>query len=75
MRRSECLHGAATDDEAGATMFPQSIGLAATFDRGLLERVASAIGDELRAKSNEAEKRGLPPRWAMSSGQPWQVGK
>ncbi|PRW60118.1 glycosyl hydrolase isoform A [Chlorella sorokiniana] len=59
---SECLHGAATEDEAGATIFPQSIGLAATFDRGLLGQVASAIGDELRAESNEAEKQGLPPR-------------
>jgi len=69
--RSECLHGAATDDDAGATIFPQSIGLAATFDRDLLGRVASAIGDELRAKSNEAEQRGLPPRRGRARAGSW----
>jgi beta-glucosidase len=53
---NECLHGVA---RAGvATVFPQAIALAATFDEGLVEEVAAAISDEARAKYNEAIKRG-----------------
>lgn len=49
---NECLHGVA---RAGrATVFPQAIGMAATWDEGLVQRVASAIGDEARAKHNAA---------------------
>ena len=45
---NECLHGVA---RAGlATVFPQAIGLAATFDTELMGRVATAISDEARAK-------------------------
>lgn len=45
---SEALHGVA---RAGpATVFPQAIGLAATFDDSLMHAVASAISDEARAK-------------------------
>jgi len=53
---NECLHGVA---RAGvATVFPQAIALAATFDDGLVREVADAISDEARAKYNEAVKRG-----------------
>jgi len=53
---NECLHGVA---RAGiATVFPQAIALAATFDDGLVERIADAISDEARAKYNEAVKQG-----------------
>jgi beta-glucosidase len=53
---NECLHGVA---RAGvATVFPQAIALAATFDEGFVEKVADAIADEARAKYNEAIKRG-----------------
>jgi beta-glucosidase len=53
---NECLHGVA---RAGvATVFPQAIALAATFDEGLVEDVANAISDEARAKYNEAIKQG-----------------
>ncbi|MDR1898823.1 MAG: glycoside hydrolase family 3 C-terminal domain-containing protein, partial [Treponema sp.] len=53
---NECLHGVA---RAGiATVFPQAIALAATFDDGFVEKVAEAISDEARAKYNEAVKRG-----------------
>ncbi|MDR2596457.1 MAG: glycoside hydrolase family 3 C-terminal domain-containing protein [Treponema sp.] len=53
---NECLHGVA---RAGiATVFPQAIALAATFDDGLIERIADAISDEARAKYNEAVKQG-----------------
>jgi len=53
---NECLHGVA---RAGvATVFPQAIALAATFDEGFAGKVADAIADEARAKYNEAIKRG-----------------
>src|SRR5574341_804122 len=45
---SECLHGVAGNGRA--TVFPQAIGLAATWDTRLLQRVGTAIGDEGRAK-------------------------
>ncbi|MDR0600922.1 MAG: glycoside hydrolase family 3 C-terminal domain-containing protein [Treponema sp.] len=53
---NECLHGVA---RAGiATVFPQAIALAATFDDAFVQKVAEAISDEGRAKYNEAVKRG-----------------
>lgn len=53
---NECLHGVA---RAGrATVFPQAIGLAASFDEELVARIASAIGDEGRAKHHAAAKAG-----------------
>jgi beta-glucosidase len=58
---SEALHGVA---RAGrATVFPQVIGLAATFDEALVGRVADAISDEARAKHHEAERRGERGRY------------
>ena len=41
-----------------ATVFPEPIGLAATWDTGLLFRVATAISDEARAKYHEFVRRG-----------------
>jgi beta-glucosidase len=55
---NEALHGVARG--AKATIFPQPIGMAATFDNGLVHNVASAISDEGRAINNEMIKRGLP---------------
>ena len=53
---NECLHGVA---RAGiATVFPQAIGLAATFDLPLVERVARCISDEARAKHHEFARQG-----------------
>ncbi len=53
---NECLHGVA---RAGrATVFPQPIGLAATWDTGLIFRVSTAISDEARAKHHEFLRRG-----------------
>ena len=47
---NEALHGVA---RAGvATVFPQAIGLAATFDEDFIEKVADAISTEGRAKFN-----------------------
>ncbi len=53
---SECLHGVA---RAGyATVFPQAIGLAATWDPVLMERTGTAISDEARAKHHDFVRRG-----------------
>jgi beta-glucosidase len=49
---NEALHGVARAGQA--TVFPQAIGLAATFDTGLIHRVADIISTEARAKYNEA---------------------
>jgi beta-glucosidase len=53
---NEALHGVGRAGKA--TVFPQAIGMAATFNTGLVERVASAISDEARAKHHEAARRG-----------------
>ncbi|UCF18768.1 MAG: glycoside hydrolase family 3 C-terminal domain-containing protein [Gemmatimonadota bacterium] len=53
---SEALHGVA---RAGrATVFPQAIGLAATWDSKLMLKVATAISDEARAKHHDSVRRG-----------------
>jgi beta-glucosidase len=53
---SEALHGVA---RAGiATVFPQAIGLGATWDSDLILRVATVIGDEARAKHHEFTRNG-----------------
>ncbi len=53
---NEALHGVA---RAGtATVFPQAIGLAASFDTELLHQVADAISTEARAKYNQSVKYG-----------------
>ena len=53
---NEALHGVA---RAGtATVFPQAIALAATFDTELVHKVADAISTEGRAKYNIARKHG-----------------
>jgi len=51
---NECLHGVA---RAGiATVFPQAIGMAASFDTGTMREVANVISDEARAKHHEAQR-------------------
>lgn len=53
---NEALHGVA---RAGvATVFPQAIGMAATFDEKLIGRVADAISTEARAKFHEVQRKG-----------------
>ena len=53
---NECLHGVARS--GAATVFPQAIGMAASFDTELIHKVATAISDEARAKYNEYKKFG-----------------
>jgi beta-glucosidase len=53
---NEGLHGVA---RAGrATVFPQAIGLSATWNVSLMHRVATAISDEARAKHHDFARRG-----------------
>ncbi len=53
---NECLHGVA---RAGyATVFPQSITIAASWDSDLMLRVGNAVSDEARAKHHEFVRRG-----------------
>ncbi|MCU0767742.1 MAG: glycoside hydrolase family 3 C-terminal domain-containing protein [Gammaproteobacteria bacterium] len=54
---NEALHGVA---QGRATVFPQAIGLAATWDTDLMQRVASVISTEARAKYHDALTRPAP---------------
>ncbi|MBN1569862.1 MAG: glycoside hydrolase family 3 C-terminal domain-containing protein [Acidobacteria bacterium] len=54
---NEALHGVA---QGRATVFPQAIGLAATWDTDLMYRVADIISTEARAKYNDALTRPAP---------------
>lgn len=49
---SEGLHGIARSGYS--TLFPQAIGMAATWDAPLLEQIGSVVSTEARAKYNEA---------------------
>jgi beta-glucosidase len=53
---NEGLHGVARSGHA--TVFPQAIGLASTWDTALVGRVADSISTEARAKYNEAQRNG-----------------
>jgi beta-glucosidase len=53
---NEALHGVA---RAGyATVFPQAIGMAATWDRSIVKSMGDVIGIEARAKYNQAQREG-----------------
>jgi beta-glucosidase len=53
---SEALHGVAR--EGTATVFPQAIGLGATWDLPLIHDMATVIGIEARAKHHDAVRHG-----------------
>src|SRR5438105_8906250 len=53
---SEALHGVANNGYA--TVFPEPIGLAATFDPATIQAMGEAIGDEGRVKWNQVERSG-----------------
>jgi beta-glucosidase len=59
---NEALHGVARNGIA--TNFPQSIGLAATWDTALMHRIATVIAVEGRAKYNEAIRNNDRSRFA-----------
>ena len=58
---NECLHGVARNGRA--TIFPQAVGMAATWDTELMQRIGHAIGIEARAKYNQASARGQRERY------------
>ena len=58
---NEALHGVARSGIA--TIFPQPIGMAATFDDGLVHQVATAISDEARAMYNAAMQKDYHSRF------------
>jgi beta-glucosidase len=58
---NEALHGVAR--AGSATVFPQAIGMSATFDAALMKEVATVISDEARAKHQEYVRRGLRGRY------------
>ena len=53
---SEALHGVA--NQGGVTVFPEPIGMAASFNDELLYHVFDAISDEARARFHFREKKG-----------------
>jgi beta-glucosidase len=58
---NEALHGVARSGLA--TVFPQAIGMAATWDDSLVFRMASVVGTEARAKHHEYVRRGSRLRY------------
>jgi beta-glucosidase len=59
---NEALHGVARAGQA--TVFPQAIGIAATWDTGLMHRIGDIISTEARAKYNEAIRRDIHARYS-----------
>lgn len=58
---SEALHGYA--NQGPVTVFPEPIGMAASFDDQLLFHVFDAVSDEARAKNNDYRKKGESQRF------------
>ena len=58
---NEALHGVAR--AGGATVFPQAIGMAASFDIPLMDQVSAAISDEARAKHHAFARKGERGRY------------
>jgi len=58
---SEALHGYA--NQGPVSVFPEPIGMAASFDDKLLFHVFDAVSDEARAKNNEYKRQGESQRF------------
>ena len=58
---NEALHGVARSGVA--TVFPQAIGLAATFDAPLVQKIADVTSTEARAKHHEYARKGERHRY------------
>jgi beta-glucosidase len=61
---SEALHGLANNNNV--TVFPEPIGMAASFDDQLVYRIFNAVSDETRAKYNESQNMGQENRRFLS---------
>mgnify|MGYP002509078627 CR=1 FL=1 len=66
---NECLHGVAR--QGCATVFPQAIGMAASYNTDLMYKVATAISDEARAKYNELTRKGMDAQQAHQETDKW----
>lgn len=70
MQTGECLHGVGSFKQS---MFPQSIGMSASFDTDLVHRVGRAIGAEassigIRACFAPVLDLAKEPRWGRAQG-------
>jgi beta-glucosidase len=61
---SEALHGLANNSDV--TVFPEPIGMAASFNDELVYKIFNAVSDETRAKYNESQQKGLENRRFLS---------
>jgi len=61
---SEALHGLANNDSV--TVFPEPVGMAASFDDTLVYKIFNATSDEVRAKYNNAIRSGKENRRFLS---------
>lgn len=61
---SEALHGLANNNDV--TVFPQPIGMAASFNDELVYKIFNATSDETRAKYNESQQKGLENKRFLS---------
>jgi len=61
---SEALHGLANN--GNVTVFPEPVGMAASFDDTLVYHIFDAVSDETRAKYNEAQQLGQDNRRFLS---------
>lgn len=61
---SEALHGLANNDNV--TVFPEPVGMAASFDDSLVFKIFTATSDEVRAKYHDALRSGKENRRFLS---------
>src|SRR5688572_5764335 len=61
---SEALHGLANNDNV--TVFPEPVGMAASFNDSLVYKIFDATSDEVRAKYHEALRNGKENRRFLS---------
>jgi beta-glucosidase len=61
---SEALHGLANNNDV--TVFPEPVGMAASFDDTLVYKIFDAVSDETRAKYNQAKAKGEDNRRFLS---------
>lgn len=61
---SEALHGLANNDNV--TVFPEPVGMAASFDDSLVFKIFNATSDEVRAKYHDALRNGKENRRFLS---------
>ena len=61
---SEALHGLANNEKV--TVFPEPIGMAASFNDELIFKIFTAVSDETRARYNEATQNGLENKRFLS---------